>query len=68
MCCQVGFYEEFIVVFSVKMSQIDTENDKNLTFSNFQGFYSFLLKFRQISWIGIFQTVKNKNVGTSSSL
>ena len=29
MCCPVGFYEEFIAVLLVKVSQIDTENDKS---------------------------------------
>ena len=29
MCCPVGYSEEFIAVFAVKMSQIDTEKDKN---------------------------------------
>ena len=29
-CRPGGFFEEFIAVFQVTMSQIDTENDKNL--------------------------------------
>ena len=43
------------------MSQIDTENDKNLKILQFS-------KFRQTSWIGVFQKVNNEKVGTSSSL
>ena len=39
--------------FSVKMSQIKTENDKKPTFLNFQSFHAFLLRFQQTSWIGI---------------
>ena len=42
MCCPVGFLEEFIAVFEVTISQIDTENmTKNPKFSNFQRFYAF---------------------------
>ena len=51
MCCPVGFSEEFIAVFWVEMSQIDTEKDKK--FSNFKDFMRFLEKFRQSSWIRI---------------
>ena len=29
VCCQIVFYEERIAMFWMKMSQIDTENDKN---------------------------------------
>ena len=36
MCCPVGVSEEFIAVFLMEMSHIDTENDKNLTFPIFQ--------------------------------
>ena len=30
ICCQVGFSEDLIAIFSVNMFQIDTKNDKNL--------------------------------------
>ena len=45
MCCPVGSSQEFFVVFEVKMSQIDTEIDKNPKTSNFQGFMLFSSKF-----------------------
>ena len=35
MCCLVGFSEELFAVWYVKMSQIDSENDKNLKISQF---------------------------------
>ena len=38
MLCPVGFLEELITVFWVTMSQIDTENDKNLTIFRFLKF------------------------------
>ena len=44
MCRPVDFSEEFVAVFIVKMSQIDTEDDKNPKFSNFQSFYAFFVE------------------------
>ena len=38
MCYPVGFPEEFIVVFQVKMFQIDTENDKKPKMCEFSMF------------------------------
>ena len=42
-CCPLGFFEEFIAVVLVKLSQIETENDKNPKFSGFQSFYAFFV-------------------------
>ena len=38
--------------FLMKMSQIDTENDKTQNFLLFKVFMHFFLKIRQTSWIG----------------
>ena len=46
MCCPVGFSEEFIAIFQVKMSQIDTKNDKKPKVLQFLSIYAFLLKFK----------------------
>ena len=43
--CPVGFSKEIIAVFPMKKFQIDTENDKNPKFSNFQRFYAFFPTF-----------------------
>ena len=46
MCCRVGFSEEFTAVFHVKISQIDTENDKNPKKTpSFQRFYVLFPQF-----------------------
>ena len=45
MCCPVDFSEEFIAVFQVEMSQIDTKNDKNPEV--FQCFMHFFQNFMQ---------------------
>ena len=57
MCCPVGFSEEFVVVFLLKKSQIDTKMTKTQNFPNFKVFMHFLLEFQQTSWIGMFQRV-----------
>ena len=44
-CCPVSFYEEIIAVFQMKLSQIDTENDKNPKIFHFS---KFLRIFGQI--------------------
>ena len=36
--CPVGFSEKYIAVFQIKMSQIDTENDKNPKIFSFSKF------------------------------
>ena len=41
-----SFSEEFIAIFQVKMSQIDTENDKKPKVLQFLSIYAFLLKFK----------------------
>ena len=43
MWCSVGFSEDFIAVFLMKMSQIETENAKNPKFSQFQNVYAFFV-------------------------
>ena len=44
MCCSVGFFKEFITVSLVKMSQINTENNKKpMNFSIFK-VNAFLVK------------------------
>ena len=54
MCCSVGFFEEFIAVSLVKMSQINTENNKKpMNFSIFKVLMHFWLRFRQTSWVGM---------------
>ena len=46
LCCPVGFLEEFIAVFSVKVFQIDTEIDKKPKFSNFRIFRHIFYRHR----------------------
>ena len=47
--CPVGFSEEFIAVFQVKMFQINTENDKNPKSFQYSKFLCIfcLLKFQK---------------------
>ena len=63
MCCPVVFHEEIIAIFWMKMCQIDTENDKTQNFLFFKDFTHFLLKFRQTSWIVMFERVIKEKVG-----
>ena len=44
MCCPVRFSEELIAIFLVKLSQIDTENDKNPKVFQFSLSVSFFSK------------------------
>ena len=53
------FNEEIIVMFRMKMSQVDNENDKNPEiFSIFKDFMHFFPNFCQTSWI---ETLKRVN-------
>ena len=45
VCYPVVFEDEIVSVFRVKMSQVDTEIDKNLKFYIFESLCSFSLKF-----------------------
>ena len=45
MCCSVGFSKDFIAFFKMKMSQIDTEDDKNSKISLFSKILGIFLKF-----------------------
>ena len=56
--CPVGFFEEVITVFSVKMSQIDTENDKPKIFRISKILSIFFRIFdKLILWIGTLKRV-----------
>ena len=50
-------------MFRTKMSQIDTENDKNAKISNFQKLYAFCFpNFRQTLWIGTLKRVNKQKM------
>ena len=44
VCYPVVLKDEIVSVFRLKMSQLDTEIDKNLKFYNFQSFMQFFFK------------------------
>ena len=44
MCCLLGFSEEFVAVFVVKLSHFDTENDKEPKIFQYRRFYAFFVK------------------------
>ena len=52
MRCAVGLSEEFIAGFHVKMSQIDTKNDKKTQFFYFRMFNAFFvnLSTKFVTW------------------
>ena len=43
--CLVGFFKDLYAVFQVKMSQINTENDKKFEFFSFPKFLCFFSTF-----------------------
>ena len=69
MCCPLAFLEEFIAVFQVTMSQIDTEDYKNhKSFLLFEDFKHFSPNFRQTLSIERLKRVNKEKYVLSSML
>ena len=68
MCCPKGFSEEFISFFLLKMSQINTKNDKKRKFLNFQCFYAFFVEVSTDSVDWKVLRVQQRGTGWLSSI
>ena len=67
--CPVVFHEEIIAVLWMKnVSNWHRKSQKTQNFPIFKVLKHFLLKFRQTSWIGMFERVKKGKGWLSSSL
>ena len=63
VCYPLVFKDEIVSVFRVKMSQLDTEIDKNLKILQFSKFYAvFLSNFQQTPENGMLERVNNEQM------